>query len=42
MTVFRFLASLLPFKAMRKLMIHESLLMAFVAISMLMIFVGQV
>lgn len=37
MTVFRFISSLLPFKSMRKLMIHESLLMAFVAISLILI-----
>lgn len=42
MTLFRFLSSLLPFKAMRKLMIHESLLMGFVAVTMLMIFVEQI
>jgi len=42
MTIFRFFSSLLPFKAMRKLMIHESLLMAFVGSSVLMIFVGEV
>ena len=40
MTIFRFISSLLPLKAMRKLMIHESLLMAFVGSSVLMIFVG--
>ena len=41
MTAFRFVSSLLPFKSMKKLMIHESLLMAFVAVSMLMIFSDQ-
>ena len=42
MTVFRFVSSFLPFNSMKKLMIHESLLMAFTAICLLMIFSDQV